>query len=310
MHKTLTIATEGSGTSKKRKGRSFSAIEIARIENDRIWKSGTSDNKRPIFFTYAATEYGAKAFTINLRTGRVAMDGQSSGSDVIEFMKSDEYVWPSPQRIPSAIPGGSTSIVQTVYLPELFDLDPGLVDRTSVRFVVMPPLRSIDAEIKKLDDSQRRDLFRMLSADGVILRGESGSGCPLSPHQDADSSSKEIAFSERAALALAVISSHLCARLDRRTRCPLLPDLAYRTLLTMHALKEGLATLPVDGQTTSYQMRSMGGWRGSFRHSSEFKATGLREIGYSTPIAFRASHTDVDQFLAQNVQHYYKLRLR
>jgi len=96
------------------------------------YKSGTGKSfvatLRPIFLDYCGTESEHRAFTANLRMGRVAsLDGAH-----IELLRSDPYVYVPPQRC-------EAGIRQIVYLPELFDLDPKQTNSETLAIVVMPP---------------------------------------------------------------------------------------------------------------------------------------------------------------------------
>src|SRR6185369_13966964 len=84
---------------------------------------------------YACTAAESLPFTRNLQAGRRAVLGADKSSSskavtVFECLKSADYTWCS-----QAHPEG---VVWTVYLPELYRIDSGMVDQESVRFALAP----------------------------------------------------------------------------------------------------------------------------------------------------------------------------
>ncbi len=141
---TLTIAPQQEG-----KGRSFTATLLSYVTADRLWSGGgtSTDTNRPVWIMYAASEGEASPFTANLRLGRKALMGEKSSysrkkSPCVELLKSAGYAF-STQRF-------SEGSVVTAYLPELFNLDPGMVDPKGASFIVLPS--------KEWQDTQNLDI--------------------------------------------------------------------------------------------------------------------------------------------------------
>lgn len=135
-----------------KKGRAFSAKCTAIIVADSLWSAGGGDTMRPIWAQFIATDAELRPFASNLRLGRKAepSTGRSSACDRIEFLKSVGYQM-SWQREPE----GS---ILTVYHPELFRLDPGMVDPAGATFAMLVPRWWLAAQTVDAD-SARAALF-------------------------------------------------------------------------------------------------------------------------------------------------------
>jgi hypothetical protein len=215
-----------------KKGRSFSATCTALVVADTLWSAGAGDTIRPIWAQFIGTDSELRPFVTNLKLGRKAEPtkqyGKTSNTERLEFVKSAQYqvAW---QREPEG------SIV-TLFHPDLFRLDPGMVDPQGASFVMLVPRWWTDAQT--LDpESARASLF--------------------------------------------------AAYLDRRTRCPLVNDVAFYVTLLAAAVDKGFARLPGD--------RDIKYARGTFQ------ADGLEEAGIDSAIAFTAPHDELETFLAEQV---------
>lgn len=121
-----------------KKGREFSANLLASVEADFVWQGGmaTKSASRPVWLAVAASSGALAPFLANMRTGRTAVqvDGRSSGrkkgKPTLECPRGARYAW-HVQRVT----GGDE--VAYGYLPELFALDPGMVDEDTIRFVAL-----------------------------------------------------------------------------------------------------------------------------------------------------------------------------
>lgn len=151
----LTIAPKGE------KGRSFSAELLAVAQADSLWEGGgtSSDAKRPVWMVLGGSELELRAFMANLMTGKVAVeDSRRHNFDALrgtkyEILRSAGYAHHTLK-----VGGGA---VTTLYLPDLFCLDPGMVDPEYVRFVVVPPKAWVAAQSFDLDEA--RTLVERLS---------------------------------------------------------------------------------------------------------------------------------------------------
>lgn len=136
------------------KGRSFSAELLAHAEADALWESGgTSTNAtRPVWAVLGGSELEMKAFMANLLTGRIAEQAKHTR---FEFLRSVGWAHHTVK-----IGGGA---VTTLYLPELFRIDPGMVDPDMVRFVVIPPKAWVESQC--FDLAEARSVFKRLSGE-------------------------------------------------------------------------------------------------------------------------------------------------
>lgn len=219
-----------------KKGRSFSAKCTALVVADSLWASGSGDTMRPIWAQFVGSDAELRPFATNLKLGRKAepSHGRSSACDRLEFLRSAnfQHAW---QREPEGT-------VLTVYHPELFRLDPGMVDPEGATFAMLVPRWWIAAQtVDGGADVARASLF--------------------------------------------------AAYLDRRTRCPLVNDTAFYVQMLAAALEAGFARMPTD--------RSVKYSRGPLA------AEGLEQAGVDSVITFSAPHTNLEEFLAEQVGEYF-----
>lgn len=138
-----------------KKGRSFTARCIALVVADHLWASGsTSACVRPIWAQFVGSDAEMRPFATNLLLGRklekAGGSRRASACDRIEFLKSAGYqlAW---QREPEGT-------ILTAYLPDLFRLDPGMVDPAGASFVMLTPRWWVEAQTLPADDA-RASLF-------------------------------------------------------------------------------------------------------------------------------------------------------
>lgn len=185
------------------KGRSFQATLVASMTAHRLWEQGQAGNdERPIWALFAGTDAGLRAFVANLRMGKKA----GRATKKFEFLRSIKY-----RQLWSRQPEGT---MVTLYHPDLFNMDPGMVDPTGVSFVCAPPTswvsgQNIDAApiIQHL-----RALGSMMPEDEIVQ-----------------------------VLPLAYL---FAVYLDRRTRFPILSDGRFYVQLFLAALETEAATYP------------------------------------------------------------------
>jgi hypothetical protein len=183
--KELTIQTEQKG-----KGRAFSASLVSYVEAAVLPRG--NDTIRPVYLALAGTENELRPFVANLRTGKKAEAGYR-GRERFEVLKSSGFQC-SWQRTP-------LGALVTLFAPDYFALDPGMVDPKGVEFIVLPAqrwLRESSVEVPSFVPEDRAADVRHLA--------------PL-----------------------------FIAYLDRRTRCPLIPDPRFYVQVLSHALDQGLA---------------------------------------------------------------------
>ncbi len=253
------------------KGRSFSAIMLACVEADGLWTAGrtATDVTRPVWAMFAGSDAELRTFAANLQTGRKAQFGKDGGfhskrDEKIEFLKSAgyQYTW---QR-------ETEGSLLTAFLPDLFRLDPGMVDPTGATFVCLPTAEWLAAQ--KLDT---RPLVAHVKRLGEI---------PLSDEQLTD---------------MCPLAFLFCAYLDRRTRCPLLSDGRFYLQLLIACLNEGLASFPLE---SAYWGDRTFGVREHFR----FRVEHASDVGIiGRPVAFQAKHEEIERVMSEQVAFFFKL---
>jgi hypothetical protein len=252
------------------KGRSFAAVCVGTIEADSLWDGGqtATENMRPVWALFAGSDAELRPFMANLRTGRKA-----------QFIKGTGYYGKKQERLETLRSAGyqiawqreAEGSLATMYLPEIFQIDPGMVDTREVRFIVLP---SVDWAPAQIIDP------------GPIVQHARKLGGPLG--------SEEIA-------ALVPLAFLFCAYLDRRTRRPIYSDGRFHMQLLLACLTQGLASWPTDD---SYRWRPD---REKFgRHSHfQFRQTTTEAARVGEGLAFHATHEQVDTILAEQVQQFF-----
>lgn len=226
------------------KGRSFASTMVAHVLEKHLSPDG-NDAHRPIFLAFAGTENELRPFVANLRLGRKAEAGYR-GRQKYEVLKSAGYqcAW---QRTPKGA-------LVTLFAPDLFAFDPGMVDPKGVEFVILPArtwLKPVDAPVPACVPEDKVDFVRALA--------------PL-----------------------------FIAYLDRRTRCPLVPDPRFYVQVLANAIDQGMAGLaPQDT------------WRRGWGQVAHFEERGTEAIGLAPGLTFRASHETLETFLADQVREFF-----
>lgn len=256
------------------KGRSFTAMCLASVEADLLWEGGQTDtdDQRPVWAMFAGSEQEMRPFVANLKTGRkceMAKGGYnySRKNDRMVFLRSAGYstTW---QR---EVEGSAV----TIFLPDLFQMDPGMVDPAGASFVVLPT--------KEWASNQKIDASSLVSHVKPFLP-KAHDGKPV--------------FTEDELAEMVPTAFLFASYLDRRTRCPLPSDERFYLQLMLACLKEGLASLPVG--TRSYYSHEFG------VHSFfKFITLGVEDLGFSRPIAFKAAHTEIERVLAEQVTLFF-----
>lgn len=268
MSRTLVIESGETG-----KGRAFSAELLGYVTADALWdggQAGTTNVVRPVYLTLALSEQEAGPFVANLRAGRKATLGRDRHPKRFELLRSAGYAF-ALQRHPEGV-------LATAYLPELFRLDPGMVDPTGARFVVLPDAGWCREEAWRLDILDAVEHVRSLRSTNMDF-------------YDALTESRDRLARVGTELAEIVPTSALfAAYLDRRVRAPLIPDLRFYLQVLVAALGAGLATVS----------------DGHHRARLGFETVHLDELGFAPGVAFLASHEQVETLLAAEVARFYE----
>ena len=192
------------------KGRSFQGYLAAHLCADALWSGGeaATDNLRPVWAVIFGSEGEIRPLIANLRMGKKAIFGDNNRynyrrkTDKLEFLKSGRYS-SSQQRFPEGV-------AVTLYLHDLFTLDPGMVDPAGISFVLAPPRANLEAQV--WDTAQAQEHLLALQK-------------ALSPE-------------------LLALAPYFAAYLDRRSRSPWPTDTRFYAQLLYDCLALGLASLP------------------------------------------------------------------
>jgi hypothetical protein len=253
------------------KSRQFQATLVSAVAANALFEEGANGSTiRPVWAMFAGTDTELRPFSMNLRLGRKAEPlkahySKTGDSERIEFLKSVGFqvVW---QR-------EAEGTLVTLYHPDLFRLDPGMVDPGGAKFILLTP--SYWAANQKLD---------LDSLVGYAME----LGHPLE---------------EDFLMALAPTAYLFAAYLDRRTRCPLVASPFFYIQILLSALNQGLASFP--GNDLKYNS-----WHSSehWGHHSRFgfRAKWLDHVGIEQAICFSASHETLEAFLAEEVEVYFR----
>lgn len=257
------------------KGRSFRAMCLATVEADSLWPGGLArtDNIRPVWTAFAGTENELRPFMANLILGRKAdlLSEYRRREDVIELLKSAGYqqTWQREEE----------GCIATAFLPDLFRLDPGMVDPAGAFFVLLPT----------------REWFAKQKLDVN----------PIVEHGMRLAKLRGYPVDEGQLITLAPVAYLFCAYLDRRTRCPLLADGRFYLQILLACLSEGLATWSIDKNKSYFSY----GTQGSFGQHTEFgfREHGTEELGFLPGVAFGSSHDTLEALLAKEVTEFYTI---
>lgn len=254
------------------KARAFQATLLTVIRADGLWEGPGGNSLRPVLMSVAATHDAMRIFTANLKLGRkVQFEGSSPSwlpwrmGDSLEVLKSHNFRY-TTQRI------GDASVC-TLFHPELFQIDPGMVDpEKDITFIVLPPSSWATS------DQEVRNLV------AYMVVTDQAEGIP-----------------EETLTQCAKLAKLFVVYLDRRTRCPILADPRFAMQLLVSALQHGLATF-----TTEMTYSSYGRSRSPFGQTEHLRYTEVRPeaAGYQPGLAFKASHADLEALLAKQVKTY------
>lgn len=253
---------------KKGKGRTFSAQLIAKVSSTAFLD--TSNNvDRPCFAMFAGSLNELRPFIANLTLGRKATSSLNSRhTEKLEFLKSTKYqvIWQIESEPKTAKYAPEPMSVATIYYPEAFLLDPGMVDPQKIAFCALPTKEWVAKQ---------------------VLDYEGPTNHMLANFPKVGSKFKDW-----------VAHAYLfAALLDRRTRCPLPMDGRFYLQLFYACCKEGL--LKVEQEYT-YDVGSPYSYR-----AESFKTMHLDQVGLSRGFLFYSSHTQFEAVLSSEVTKFY-----
>ena len=239
---------------------------LASVEADLLWSAANSENMRPIWAMFAASQQELRAFMANLASGRFATVDRNgyrrNKEDRIEFLRTAGYqtIWQREDE-------GS---VATMFLPDLFRMDPGMVDPQGIGFVVLPT-----QEWHACQRVDTRKLARHLERCDVGVSGEWAAEWGVTAHLFA-------------------------AYLDRRTRCPLVSDGRFYVQLMAACLRHKFASFAAKN-SHSYD-REFGVHDSHRYHEIDIESVGLRR-----GLVFKATHEEFEALLATEVEKFFRL---
>ena len=244
------------------KGRSFSATMLAYVTANTLWDAGSNggDTVRPVWMMLGGSENELRPFVANIQMGRKAEIPKAysrRGAERFEVLKSAKF-----QTVWQRTPVGS---VVTLFAPDIFRLDPGMVDPKGVEFCVLPDVRWLsDVQV---DPKARAYLDTM--------------NVPQDRKEE-----------------LLKVAPLFIAYLDRRTRCPMVPDQRFYVQILCAALQEGLASW---SKNDNYYRHSVE-WG---YHPKGFQEWDTDTVGLAPGVVFQASHETLEKFLAIQVKLYF-----
>jgi len=246
------------------KARSFRALRLASVEADMLWPGGQADTvtQRPVWSMFCGSDQEMRAFAANWTAGRRAsLLSNNRKADRMELLKSANFsaTW---QREPEGT-------ILTTFLPELFQMDPGMISEAGAAFIVLPTVEWLGAQ----------------EIDNVPAILEHGKG--FLPENSG--------LEDDVLRQLVPMSFLFCSYLDRRTRCPLISDGRFYYQFLLVCLARGLASW------SKNHYRSFG-----VHNKFRFSETLTAEVGLAPGIAFKASHADLEEVLAEQVALYYR----
>lgn len=255
----------------KKKGRSFQATCAALMTADLFNGDASSKMIRPIWAVFAGTDTELRPFIANLKLGRKAIM-ESDACSYSRRSNGDRFEFIRSVGFLTAVQREPEGCLVTLFHPTIFRLDPGLIDPDGLSFVTIVPRHW--AEQQKIETKA--------AVDHVLK-----SKLPIEPDQ----------------LRALVPTAYLfAAYLDRRTRCPLIADGRFYLQLLCAALDAKLASLP--GEYISRWRSNASGW--GHNPSFGFNAESIESVGVLHAIAFGATHERFEEFLAEQVETYFR----
>lgn len=306
----MTISADGGVINKRnrfQKTRGFSCSLLRLLS----WPAKLSHerNLRPVFLEFCGTESEHRAFTANLRCGRIASLTERTG---VEIMKSESYLFAPPQRIELE---AGTAVRQVVYLPELFDLEVK-AQSEEIWCCAMPPRELLatvtNAELK----SARQALMlwnrrieqerKQVKAENVVIQAErdayySEKSWERRQKMPFRTEIKEPSLLELDTAAIqywALTARELSVRLDSRTRYPIPHDPEFRALFLHALVLRDYVSLPDDSPLRPFL-------RDHYASNRSGLSVQGGECGYLPPIGVRIKQEQLGEIVRELAGAYY-----
>ncbi len=262
-------------TGKGRKGRSFHADLLGWIDAPHHFEGGNTDTNahRPIWMSFAASDQEARAFTINLLRGKRAdVRGRhyhrpSDAKARFTLLKTAGY-----HHHTRRVGGGS---VVCCYLPNLFRLNPGMVDPKTISFCLLTT--------REWRTQQKIDLP---AAQALCDALDLTLWMPREYRKLVRPNAEELAE-------LLPLAGLFLAYLDRRSRFPFPPDMRFGLQLLIRFLNEKFAL-------------KTGSRYGDGRRFN-YEEHGFSNLGLPQGLAVQIKHEDFSTILSEETQKWHAL---
>lgn len=267
---------------KEGKTRSFSVELLAYATADSLWAGGQTDTRavRPVWALLAGTEAPMQAFLANIRMGKKAV----SNNVTFEWLKTAGYQFHTQRT--------DVGTIVSVYLPDLFRADPGMVDPSGVSFVALPTKEWLDEQSKHLDFKAA-----LKHVNALFTAPDLGIDTYRSWNEPAPDTAKQIEERVKEWLPLSTL---FCLFLDRRTRAPIIPDVRFQLQVMIAAIQERCAFL---SDSSTHASRNWGHSRNAYTVVSDTSM----DTGYRGGIACRSSHETIERILAAQTERYFSI---
>lgn len=268
---------------KNGKSRQFAAIYLSSIRADMLWDGGRTDTgkvERPVYLAVAGPETTLRPFLANLRLGRradVLSPERPSWDDTtaVQMLKSVNYDTAVQRH-------GDVTVCQFMH-PDVWPVDPGMVDPDTVAFLSVAPVWWHERQMAALADDRAMTGRLLAHAHRAGLATQPRRGEPLSDDDMLD---------------FAPDAARFVQYLDRRTRRPIPNDPAFYLQLYLGALAEGIAS-----RSKAHQYRTAHSW--AFHHwAMGFDEFNTAALGLRPGTVFSATVDRTDEFLARQVRLY------
>lgn len=295
----LTIASDDAAPTRRnryRKTRAFSSTLLRAV----VWPAyKPSPGKgsivfRPIFLDYCGTESEHRAFTANLRMGKIA---SLSDRESFELLRSDPYKYAPPVRT-------DAGVRQIVYLPEVFDLEPK-EQRDDVWLCAMPPASLLDS-VTVAELGSCRAALRLTNDRIAVDRQRVEEENAARESWRRRDPPKLLDLDDAALKYWALLAREICVRLDARTRYPVPAAPEFRALLLQHMLRVGAVKTAARNPLAVLS----GGRENSYRMPLEVRGPQIDyyhtdDVGYLAPMALHVEQDELGKMLADLAKAYY-----